>query len=134
MIVLCDHEEPTLLRALLDAGAAALVPRSAPADVVGAALKLALAGGVFLRGGADLAPAIRRAPRAALRLTPRQIEVLRLVAQGRGNRDIAAALGLGVRTIKGHVAILLSAFNAGNRREAVTRARRWLAKDDSLIG
>lgn len=133
VIVLCDRAEPALLRALLDAGAAALVPRSAPADIVGAALKLSLAGGVVLRAAGDLAPAARRASRAHLRLTPRQVEVLRLVAQGRGNRDIAASLGLGVRTIKGHVAILLSALNAGNRREAAARARRWLAKDDSLI-
>ncbi len=134
VIVLCDNDASASARAVLDAGATALVPRSAAADIVGAALKLSLAGGVFLRGAADLAPAIRRAPPAALRLTPRQIEVLRLVAQGRGNRDIAAALGLGVRTVKGHVAILLSAFNAGSRREAVVRARRWLAKGDSRIG
>lgn len=133
VVVLCDHEEPALARALLEAGATALVPRAAATDIVGAALKLSLAGGVVLRGWGDLAPAPRPVPRARLRLTPRQIEVLRLFAQGRGNRDIAAALGLGVRTIKGHVAILLSALNAGNRRVAVVRARRWLAKDDSRI-
>lgn len=52
-------------------------------------------------------------------LTPREVEVLRLVADGATNRDIAAELGISSNTAKFHVAQVLAKLNAASRAEAV---------------
>ena len=58
----------------------------------------------------------------AVRLSPREREVLALVAEGRSNREIAAALIVTENTAKYHVAQLLNKLGAGSRAEAVARA------------
>jgi DNA-binding NarL/FixJ family response regulator len=55
-------------------------------------------------------------------LTEREMEVLRLLAQGKTNKEIAAALVISERTVKFHVGSILSKLGAGNRTEAVTIA------------
>jgi DNA-binding NarL/FixJ family response regulator len=57
-------------------------------------------------------------PSAAL--TPREIEVLRLMADGASNKIIAHKLGISDHTVKFHVTSILSKMNAGTRTEAVT--------------
>jgi DNA-binding NarL/FixJ family response regulator len=53
-------------------------------------------------------------------LTPREIEVLRLIADGASNKIIAHKLGISDHTAKFHVTSILSKLNAGSRTEAVT--------------
>ena len=62
---------------------------------------------------------------AAPQLTARQREVLRHVARGLGDKEIARALCLSPRTVEMHVARALAALGARNRSEAVSRAHRW---------
>ena len=57
-------------------------------------------------------------------LTPREVDVLRLLAEGRSNRAIADALFLGVPTVKTHVVNILAKFGVGSRTAAVAHARR----------
>jgi predicted ATPase/DNA-binding CsgD family transcriptional regulator len=56
-------------------------------------------------------------------LTPREHDVLLLVAQARTDREIAAALFLSPRTVNAHVASILGKLSVANRREAAARAR-----------
>ncbi|MFA1548746.1 helix-turn-helix transcriptional regulator [Actinomadura chokoriensis] len=70
-----------------------------------------------------------RAPRrgdaaAPLGLTPREYEVLRLVAEGRSNRDIAEALFISVKTASVHVSNILGKLAVGSRGEAAATAHR----------
>jgi LuxR family maltose regulon positive regulatory protein len=65
----------------------------------------------------------RRAPGRAGRLTPREQEVIRLIAEGASNEDIARELWIEKTTAKRHVSNILSALEARNRTEAVARAR-----------
>jgi len=123
----------------LAAGVNALVPKAAPTANLSAALRLALAGIVHVRGnGPSLphpaksvrertAPGSRRGS-GPLNLTARQYDVLGLVAQRWSNKAIAAELGIGVRTVKGHVSVILRALHADNRADAGRTARRWLAR------
>lgn len=57
------------------------------------------------------------------RLTPRQREVLRSLAHGASNKQMAQQFGLSEGTVKLHVAAILQALGAGNRTEAAARAR-----------
>ena len=57
-------------------------------------------------------------------LTPREIEVLELLAEGLPNKTIAARLGISDQTVKFHVAAICGKLGAANRTEAVRRAIR----------
>ena len=57
------------------------------------------------------------------RLTPRESEVLPLLAQGYSNKEIAKNLGVSPDTVKDHLARLYAKLDAGDRTEAVSRAR-----------
>jgi DNA-binding NarL/FixJ family response regulator len=57
-------------------------------------------------------------------LTPREREILQLVAQGRSNRDIATVLFISPKTVSVHVSNVLSKLKAGSRTEAAAVARR----------
>jgi DNA-binding NarL/FixJ family response regulator len=59
--------------------------------------------------------------------TRRQQDVLRLLARDLSNKAIAEALGIGVRTVKGHMTVLLRALGARGRGDAVARARQVIA-------
>jgi DNA-binding CsgD family transcriptional regulator len=61
---------------------------------------------------------------AGAALTVREGEVLRLMAQGLGNKAIAAALGISAHTAKYHVASVLAKLDVHTRTEAVTRGLR----------
>lgn len=67
-------------------------------------------------------PQAAKASRPAI--TPRQLEVLRLVADGHENKTIASMLGLADRTIEHHVADICAAFGARNRTGAAVAAVR----------
>ena len=63
-------------------------------------------------------------PREGAALTPRELDVLRLVAQGLGNKEIAAELALSTHTVKYHLASVLAKLGVRSRTEAVSRGIR----------
>jgi len=66
-------------------------------------------------------------------LTPRETEVLRYIALGRSNKDIARALGIGDETVKSHVASLLAKLQVENRAQAIVLSlKRGLVSLDDL--
>ena len=74
----------------------------------------------------------RRGPLAAGVLTPRERDVLGVLARGRSNQQIAAELGLGQRTVEGHVSSVLGKLGVASRAEAVAYAlaHRLVVPDD----
>ncbi len=62
--------------------------------------------------------------REGVALTPRELDVLRLVAQGLGNKEIAAELDLSAHTVKYHLASVLAKLGVRSRTEAVSRGIR----------
>jgi len=66
----------------------------------------------------------REAPTSELGLTPREQEVLALLAEGASNKLIARRLGISVHTAKFHVGSLLNKFDAVGRTDAVAHAAR----------
>jgi DNA-binding CsgD family transcriptional regulator len=60
----------------------------------------------------------------AVALTPREVEVLRLIAAGQGNREIAAALSMSLRTVERHAATIYAKIGAAGRTEAIAFAHQ----------
>lgn len=126
ILVITGSEDDDVLLALFDLGIAGFAPKTSKSAVIDAAIRLILAGGRYvpprlieLAGGRSGSPAV--AP--AVRLTERQTDVLRLIATGQSNKEIARDLDLSPATIKAHTAAAMAALGAGNRAEAVFRAR-----------
>ena len=65
-----------------------------------------------------------RAPDGPDRLTEREVEVLRLLAEGKANKEIAVALGIGEKTVKAHVSSILSKLGMQSRTQAALHAVR----------
>ncbi len=108
------------------AGARGLLPRDAGAEVLVAALH-ALAEGLVVVDPAWTASLLSRdqpGPEPAEELTPRELEVLQLLAEGLPNKAIARRLGISDHTAKFHVNSILSKLGASSRTEAVVRATR----------
>lgn len=123
VVIVSASDEPADMRRALDEGAAGFVPKSASLEVLRGALRLVLAGGVYVptaalaAAPAGSATAPRRRARAD-QLTPRQIEVLVLLSRGLTNREIAGALGIAEGTVKTHVRTLFEVLDVSNRTEA----------------
>jgi TolB-like protein/DNA-binding CsgD family transcriptional regulator/cytochrome c-type biogenesis protein CcmH/NrfG len=77
---------------------------------------------------------IQESSRAEPKLTPRQLEILGLIAKGLSNKDIALALSISANTVKVHVASLMTALNVSNRTEAVFIHQQLIEGADSPIG
>jgi DNA-binding NarL/FixJ family response regulator len=113
--------DPRLTAALRD-GACGCLLKGAPRHHLFAAVRTAAAGGRVVPPelGGRLLAEVQAGGRPTL--TPRQGQVLALVAAGCSNAEIAARLGIGPRTAKYHVAAVLARLGARNRAEAVRRA------------
>ncbi len=100
---------------LIRAGARGVLPPDASETQIAAALHAIAADLIVLTPDSSLRPA---APRASS-LTARETEVLRMIAEGLANKEIAYRLHLSEHTVKFHVSALLAKLGAGSRAEAI---------------
>ena len=133
MVVLSGDDNPAVVRAAIDAGAMGFIPKSSTREVLIQALRLVFAGGVYLPArvlDAPLPPGPLAVPPdsgvtpARLGLTPRQMDVLRCVVQGKPNKSIARELDISEGTVKAHLSSVMQALGAHNRTEAVYAAAK----------
>lgn len=135
VVVLSGEGDPAVVRAAIERGAMGFIPKSATPEVLIQALRLVLAHGVYLPVEVlDAAYATSTSPpevhghvasvKPVAGLTPRQMEVLRCVIQGKPNKVIARELGVAESTVKVHLSSVLRAFGARNRTEAVYGAAK----------
>jgi len=126
VIVFTVFDTDERIIAAVEAGAVGYLLKGAPRADVFSAVRIVAAGGSLLAPLATSA-VLRRvrgeaAPATGPSLTPRERTVLEHVANGLGNKQIAAQLGISERTVKFHVSALFAKLGVGNRTEAVTRA------------
>jgi two-component system response regulator NreC len=122
IVVLTMHEDPAFAREALSRGAHGYLLKEAAPDELLRALETVLGGETYLQPelGARLVRA-RSAP--GERLTDRERDVLRLLARGHTNAEIARELYVSLRTVEAHRAALRSRLGAGSRAELVHAAR-----------
>lgn len=127
IIILTGSHDDLILIDLLAAGVNGFIQKTSGAEVILAAIELVMAGGRYLpprlaelvAGGRPVA-----APSNTERslVTQRQKEVLRLIADGLSNKEIARALGVAPTTVKTHVAQAIASVGALNRTDAAIKA------------
>jgi DNA-binding NarL/FixJ family response regulator len=135
VVVLSATDDRRDMSRALDLGALGYIPKSASREVMLSAFNLIFVGGIYvppeILGGpqATIAPAPQTPPRPQssisatnLGLTERQMDVLRLMMQGKSNKAICRVLDLAEPTVKNHVTAILKALKASNRTEAVIAA------------
>lgn len=124
LVVLTMHAGDEQIFASMEAGASAFVGKDAPsAEVVKAARHAATSPRSFLCSG--LADAVmRRTSGESTRLTPRELDVLRLLAEGLSAGEIGLRLHLSESTVKSHVGHIYQKLGATNRAQALMTAMR----------
>ena len=135
VVVLSASESPDIVTRAIDAGAMGFIPKTSSNQMLLNALRLVLAGGVYLpfevldpQPGAtartpDHGEEARNRPAARtprdIGLTARQADVLGLLVQGKPNKLISRELNLAEGTVKIHVTAILRTLNVCNRTQAV---------------
>ena len=125
IVVLTMHNDPAFAREALRAGAAGYVLKEAADTELVQAVRLAAQGRTYLNPelGARLATTPRAAAGPPDDLSAREVEVLRLIALGHSNGEIASTLHLSVRTIESHRAHIQHKTRRTTRAELVAYAR-----------
>ena len=127
IVLLTDAAEARTISRLLKAGVRAILPRESATDDIVAAIYAAYNGQVLL--SAEAAESLAAvygdsepdSDDALLEeITPREIEVLRMLAEGLVNKDIASRMNISDHTVKFHISSILEKLGASTRTEAVT--------------
>jgi DNA-binding NarL/FixJ family response regulator len=133
-LILYDTLDPRVMLDGARAGVSGFLPKSSNPDAITAAVHLVLAGGqcfprtIVEASRTDTLPPPRG--HTAIRgLTPRQEEILRLLAKGSTMREISREIGISVATVKSHARTLYWKLNARNQAEAA-----YIAVQQGLIG
>jgi two-component system response regulator NreC len=135
VLALSAYGDETHVRELLAAGASGYVLKKTIAEELTSAIRTVVRGGVHLDpavAGAVVVGFITPAPEGSeARLTPRERDVLRLLAWGHTNKEIAERLHLSVKTIEGHRTRAMGRLGFESRADIVRFAVRqgWLKTD-----
>lgn len=126
VVIVSSLGDADIVRQAAALGVAGFLPKSATRQAMVDALRLVLQGGVSF-------PAEMMTPAGRARthededtLTPRQMEVLHSMAQGKSNKEIARDLGISGETVKVHISAILRRLGCTSRTQAVMAARKYL--------
>jgi DNA-binding NarL/FixJ family response regulator len=142
ILILSAYDDDEYVFALLEAGAAGYLLKNVRGRDLVEAIRSVHAGESVLHPAiarkvierAVQPPATGQAQEDLELLTERELEVLKLAARGKSNRDIAADLYLSTRTVQTHLSTVFAKMQVGSRTEAVVQAlqRGWLTLEDTL--
>jgi DNA-binding NarL/FixJ family response regulator len=120
IVILTAFDYPQFVEAAFRLGATGYVLKTDPFAKLAHAIRQVAAGGVAF--------SVRPSPAADRPLSPREIEVVALVVEGRSNDEIALGLGISVKTVESHLTRIFERVHVGSRTELATRAVRegWL--------
>lgn len=128
VLILTLHEDIAMVREAIRAGAAGyILKRAVKTELIGA-IQTVLRGDLYVHPSmmrallAEPPPAAKPAPTLAEPLTPREIDVLRLIVRGHTNSQIAEILNLSVRTVEYHRANLTAKLNLHSRVDLIRYA------------
>jgi len=127
-LILTVHEDEGLLREAIKAGASGYIVKRAVESELISAIRAICAGSLYVHPSLtrallkEISPSLVPDENPSEPLTAREIEVLRLIAQGHTNRQVADVLHISVRTVESHRANLMSKLGLSSRAELVRYA------------
>ena len=135
VVVLSSEDDVEIIRSAIDRGAVGFIPKSSTPEIMIAALKLVLAGGVYLPTiAASTSPSVRESEAKqqesseyqfgeySKQLSGRQRQVLKSALKGNPNKIIARELDIAEGTVKAHLSVAFKIMGVKNRTEAVFMA------------
>jgi two-component system response regulator NreC len=128
ILILTVEEDEGLLREAIQAGASGYIIKRAVESELIVALQAVFRGELYVHSAlmrqvfTDLSPVPESSANKLEALTPREVEVLKLLIQGYINREIAEELCISVRTVEGHRANLMAKLGLRNRAQLVSFA------------
>ncbi len=124
--IISATDDPTSVRAALDAGAVGYVPKTSPPKVLANALQLIAQGGTYVPPLLiEGEPPARKEPKLSdFGITDRQADVLRLLIRGHSNAEIARELKIAENTVKQHAHAAYRSLGVGSRTEAIVELAR----------
>jgi len=122
VMVISMVSDPATMHRVMACGAAGFVPKSLPKQALERALQIILDGGIYVPREMLDSAVEDEAEEAAL--TPRQLAVLTLLAEGRSNKEIARELAISSLTVKAHVTAVLRKLGVGSRAQAIVAFRK----------
>jgi DNA-binding NarL/FixJ family response regulator len=123
VLMLSMHPEETLVRQALDAGARGYVLKNAVDLELGAAIRRVVGGETVLDSQLKRPESVLRGKRSAA-LTPRELQVLQMIVEGKSNKQIATVLDLSANTVAVHRANMMDALGMHKTAELVVYAIR----------
>jgi len=130
IIVISASEAASVVRRALDFGASGFIPKSASIETIGESLRTVLDGGISAprlperRTNAEEQD--RELARRLSTLTPQQLNVLVMLAEGQSNKDIAGHLSITEATVKAHITGILRKLGIERRTQAAILAQRLM--------
>ena len=124
VLILSAHEDEDYVREALAVGASGYLLKTAPGRELVEGIRAVASGSTILSPELTrkLAQVRLEPARASDRLSSREFAVLRLIAQGRANKEVALELGISLRTVEGHLHNIFEKLRVGSRTEAVVHA------------
>jgi DNA-binding NarL/FixJ family response regulator len=138
LVLISDDEDPDQIVKVLDAGARGFIPSNLPLTVTVEAMRLVRAGGTFVPASSLMA--VRRSAEGAAvakpagngMFTPRQVDVIEALRQGKANKIIAYELEMRESTVKVHVRNIMRKLKATNRTQVAYIAHEMMAQERAL--
>lgn len=127
-VVLSSSDGQQTILSAIEHGASGFIPKTSQTGAMLGALRTVLGGGIFLplqvssAGPAAASHAVPTSER--LGISPRQVDVLRLLIEGKSNKVICRELGISESTVKTHLATIFRKLDATSRTQAVIAAAR----------
>ena len=127
VVMVTSYDDESILIRAIEAGCSGFITKHKAIQEVVSAVHAARAGEALISPSmlARLLPKLRRSPRGlGADLTPREVEVLKMLAEGVSNQQIAERLVLSLHTVRNHVQNVISKLGAHSKLEAVAAAVR----------
>jgi len=127
IVLLSASEDRSKVLRAIEQGAKGYIPKSSASDIIITALQLVLTGGVYLPMAildTVNSPRTKTSNGNGKTLTPRQVDVLKLLAEGHSNKSIGNRLEMAENTVRVHVSAILRFLQVSNRTEAGIAAVR----------